>query len=344
MADKAYPFKDTGEARDSGDTGRQAPVYVRIAEVLRKAIRERHIEAGAVILEGPVADILQSTRTPVRQALRELEAQGLIGRFDGRGYVAGAPGTQPRRVALTPAMFGVEGEVHPVRKALGWEALYDEVERNVVHFSVFGRYRVNEIELARHFGVGRLVARDVLLRMESLGLLEKDQRLRWVVTPLDAARINHLYELRWLLEPVALRAAVLAGPPGEVASMAAELKEAMRAYPKVAPTTLDKLEYDLHVGLLSRCANKDLLQSLQRTRCILTLSKHVLGVSAPMPRRDPFMAEHLGVVAAIVGGQVELAQAKLRTHLEASCLKVIRRAEVVRRSYAKPKLPYIADH
>src|SRR5205085_1159986 len=187
--------------RDEPSEGpRQAPLYAMITRVLRKAITDGLLAEGAVILEGPVADILRSTRTPVRQALQDLEEEGLVSRFDGRGYVAGPAGVEPRRVSLTPEMLGIGDGAEPLRKTLGWEAIYDEVERDLVHLSVFEQYRVNEIELARHFGVGRMVARDVLLRLESLGLLEKDERLRWVVKPLDAERINHLYELRWLLE------------------------------------------------------------------------------------------------------------------------------------------------
>jgi DNA-binding GntR family transcriptional regulator len=104
---------------------------------------------------------------------------------------------------------------------------------------------------------------------------------------------------------------------------------------------MDALEHDLHVACLSRCANQDLLDSLQRTRCLLTMSKHVLGVSAPMPQADPFMADHLAVFEAMAAGDAETATSHLRQHLEVSCLKVIERAERVRADYPKPRLPYI---
>jgi len=321
---------------------RQIPIYALVTDMLRRAIQDGSIEGGTVLLEGHVAEILGSTRTPVRQALRELEAEGLVSRFGGRGLLAGPAGIEPLRVALSPAMLGIKSSDEPVRKTLGWESIYDEVERDVVHLSVFGHYRINEVEMARHFGVGRMVARDVLLRLESLGLMEKDERSRWVVTPLDEIRINHLFELRWLLEPAALRAAMVASPSPETAIMMADLRKAMRTYPKITRTGLDKLEYDLHVGYISQCPNKDLLQSLQRTRCILTLSKHVLGVSAPMPKLDPFMAEHLAVLKAVSENDSQKAQDLLRRHLEVSCTKVSQRVGHVRDNYPTPNLSYIA--
>ena len=335
------PVRNAPGPRGANEGRSQAPIYSLITNVLRTAICDGYLKKGAVILEGPVAEILRSTRTPVRQALHKLEEEGLVSRFDGRGYVVGPPGVAPRRITVTASMLGVKGDTEPLRKTLGWEGIYDEVERDVVHLSVFGRYRVSELELARHFGVGRNVARDVLLRLEGLGLLEKDERLRWVIIPLDASRINHLYELRCLLEPAALIAAASQAPVGEIDAMMAELRKAMRAYPKITRSALDVLELNLHVKLLAHCPNKDLLQSLQRTRCTLILSKHVLGVAVPMPKQDPFMKEHLSVLRAVAGRNFQKADDLLRKHLANSCAKVTKRVETVRATSAKPNIAYV---
>ncbi len=326
----------------SAEGARQLPIYERVSQLLRRALGDGSIPSGLVLLEGPVADIFSVTRTPVRKALQALEEEGLVSRFDGRGYTAGPAGVEPRRIALEASMLGLDGDAEPVRKTLGWESIYDEVERNVVHLSVFDSYRVNELELARHFNVGRVVARDVLLRLEALGLLEKDERMRWAIKALDADRLNHLYELRWLLEPTALRGGARSLPPAELQTMVGHLHQAIATYPKISRIELDELEHDLHVGLLSRCPNVDLLQSLERTRCILTLSKHVLGETAPMPKSDPFMSEHLAILEAVGRDEIGLAEGLLRKHLESSCLKLIQRVDLLRQTYATPKLPYIA--
>lgn len=315
-------------------------LYARIAHVLASALQSGSIPTGTVLLEGHVADLLGVTRTPVRQALRELEAQGYVSRFGGRGLVAGSAGTQPLRISLTADMLGLGVLDEPVRKVLGWEALYDDVERDIVHLAVFGPYRINELELARHFGVGRAVARDVLLRLESLGLVEKDERLRWTVIALDSKRISDLYELRLLLEPAAIGSAATAIPPGEVQQMLRRLQNAAKAYPKVKRSTMDRLEHDLHIDLLSHCTNPSIIASLQRTRCILTLSKHVLGAEAPMPKEDPFMSEHMAVLQAVSASEVPVAQSLLRQHLEESCDKVTQRAAYVREHMHVPRIAY----
>ena len=323
------------------DAKRTAPLYAQIHQMLHRAIQAGSLATGTVLLEGHVADILGSTRSPVRQALRELESEGVVSRFEGRGYVAGPQGTAPRRVPLEAAMLGVNDTPDVARKTLGWETIYEEVERDMVHLSVFGRYRLNEVELARHFNVGRTVVREVLVRLESLGILEKDERLRWVITPLDAQRIHDLYELRALVEPAALRGAVAHADQAELQEMIDALHKAQRLYPRLSRTEMDDLEHDLHVRLLSRCPNKELLGSLDRTRCILILSKHVLGVSTPMPADDPFMSEHLAVLEAAVGGAPRRAADLLHDHLEQSCSKVTQRAALVRETFSLPPVSYI---
>jgi DNA-binding GntR family transcriptional regulator len=341
MFDNDNPQRIKRNEQSADGAARQLPIYERVSQLLRRALDDGSIPPGLVLLEGPVADILSVTRTPVRKALHALEEEGLVSRFDGRGYTAGAAGVEPRRIALEAAMLGLDSDAEPVRKTRGWESIYDEVERNIVHLSVFDSYRVNELELARHFNVGRMVARDVLLRLEALGLLEKDERMRWAIKPLDADRLNHLYELRWLLEPTALRGGARSIPPAELQTMVGHLRQAMTSYPKISRIELDELEHDLHIGLLSRCPNVDLLQSLERTRCILTLSKHVLGETAPMPKSDPFMSEHLEILEAVGRDDIALAEGLLRKHLESSCVKLIQRVALLRKTYGTPKLPYI---
>ena len=184
------------------------------------------------------------------------------------------------RQPLTPAMLGLGDESEPVRKAQGWEHIYHAVEHDVVHLSVFGAYRLNEVELARHFGVGRTAARDVLLRRRARSG-GQDERQRWIVTPLDERRIRNLYQLRWLLEPAALAGAAADVSAEDIAAMAQRLRRAKARYPRLTRAELDELEHDLHVALIGRCPNDSIVESLQRTRCILTLSKHVLGAAAP---------------------------------------------------------------
>jgi DNA-binding GntR family transcriptional regulator len=69
----------------------QEPRYELITQVLRANIASGLLPAGLVLLEGPIAALMQTSRIPVQAALRSLAAEGLVHRFDGRGYLVGAP-------------------------------------------------------------------------------------------------------------------------------------------------------------------------------------------------------------------------------------------------------------
>ena len=238
-------------------------------------------------------------------------------------------------------MLGLDEPGEALRRSLAWEGIYEDVERSIIHRSVFGSARVNEVELASRYGVGRSVARDVLTRLQSLGMLAKDERQRWIIVSLDRQRLASLYELRRLLEPAALRHAMQYAEVALLEEMRRRLQVRRAAYPKVSANDMNDLEYDLHVRLLSLCRNRELLGALQRTRCTLTLSKHVLGVEMPLPRHDPFMEEHVEVLDAVITGKAQLAMKALERHLRSSFPKVADRLEAFRASYTPPPLTYL---
>ena len=80
----------------------QEPRYELITLVLRSNIISGVLPEGLVLLEGPIAALMQTSRMPVQAALRRLAAEGLVHRFDGRGYLVGAAGTPVPTGSLAP--------------------------------------------------------------------------------------------------------------------------------------------------------------------------------------------------------------------------------------------------
>jgi DNA-binding GntR family transcriptional regulator len=314
--------------------------YLEIAARLGEAIASGRIAAGTVLLEGPLASQFGCSRAPVRQALKLLEKDHVVSRFDGRGYVVGAPGTAVDR--NQPASE-LAGETKVERANFGWQTLYEDVEKRVVFHSFFGRYRVNEIEMARHYKVGRTVARDVLIRLESLGIVEKDEQLRWSIVPLDDVRIRNLYQLRGLIEPEAIAEAASCMDKAEVGRMLERLRQALALYPDVDTGLLYELEVDLHVRVVGCCCNGEMLSALKRTHAVLTLSKHVLGFQVKMPAAEPFLGEHIGILEAVQKGDADGARAAMRAHISNSMPSVAGRAAEVRISQKPVPCDYIVE-
>ena len=227
------------------------------------------------------------------------------------------------------------------RPSFAWQALYEDAERIIVYRSFFGRFRINELELARHYGVGRTVARDVLLKLEKLGITEKDESFRWSIVPLDDRRITDLYELREQIEPLALAHAMDAIPDEYIDRMLARLSHALEVYPNISAANMYDLELDLHLRSIQFCPNRELLSALQRTHCILTLSKHVLGIQMEMPEYEPFLGEHVAVFRMMRRRDKEGLMLAMRSHIHGSQPKVVERAASMRRTYKPDEYSFI---
>lgn len=318
----------------------RTPAYATIAERLRRSIESGALPEGAVLLEGPLAALFGSSRSPVKQAFAALEAEKLLSRFDGRGFLVGRA-SAPKRLKITADMLELKPEVASAPKSFAWQSLYYDFEREIILRSVFDRFRVNELALARHFGVGRTVARDLLIHAQQVGIVTKGEKSHWWIVPLDEARFRDLYDLRSLLEPVAICSAIGKIPPAFLAAMEARLKDVIAQFPHVSISALDVLENDLHIDCVGYGSNPEVIEALKRTRCLLVSGKHIQAALKCAPFVDPFMEEHLDVVVAIRRGNARAAKNALLAHLKSSSEKAAERLGNFRATQFAAALPYI---
>ncbi len=329
-----------GISRLGNGGSRKTSLYEELFGRLKAEILDGTVPEGAVLTEAALAGLIDSSRAPVRQALQLLFEDGLITRFDGRGFIVGKTGTLPKRIKLADYL-GKLFEGDDDRPIFAWQALYEDVESIVVYRSFFGRYRINENELARHFGVGRGVARDVLLKLETLGITEKDDNFRWSIVPLDSQRIRDLYEVREQIEPAALASALGGLSNQHVDTMLSRLALALADYPDVSASTMYELELDLHLRSLQACPNKEFLSILKRTHCILTLSKHIVGSRIKRPEYEPFLSEHIGVFKMVQKRDEEGLKKAMRDHISNSQPNVQARAAYIREHYQPDEYSFI---
>lgn len=188
----------------------QEPRYELITRVLRENIQSGVLPDGFVLLEAPIAAMMRTSRVPVQAALRKLLEEGLVHRFDGRGYLVGPAGTglQPVRGDLRDFPVSVPADVDDALQTRGaWRHVYDQVEEEIASCQIFGEFRIIESELAECLGVSRTVARDVLARLHERGLIRKSDSSHWIAGPLTARIVSEKFELRSIIEPAALRLA-----------------------------------------------------------------------------------------------------------------------------------------
>ncbi|MBS7691587.1 GntR family transcriptional regulator [Pseudomonas lalucatii] len=313
----------------------------QLYDVIAASIDEGRIEPGAVILEGRLAEIFGVSRSPVRQALARLHEDGRICTFEGRGYLVGRKPGRVIRKKLDAAIFAQPSGQSRPHKTESWQRVYNDIERELLHHSIFGSHRVNELELSKHYGISRTVSNQVLTRLQLQGLVEKDERSRWQLIEWDAQRLADLYEVRRRLEPYVLRRAAEHIPLEKLLHFIARLKRAMVQYPDMESREFDDLESDLHIRTLGYCPNREMLQMLRRTHSLLLSGKHILLDKSYFPEEEPFFQEHLEIFEHLRRGEPLLAAASMEEHLLIAERKVGQRLAYFKAHNRVADVPYL---
>lgn len=315
-------------------------LYEVVHDVLRDHVVWNRLPEGLVLLEGPIADIFEVSRAPVQRALKALAEEGLIDRFDGRGYVVPAKrgDTTPLRIGLREAGLVLPREAGLAMQArASWERIYEEVETAAAGAVAFGRYRFLEMDMAAHFSVSRTVIRDVLARLQERGLVEKDARSHWVAGPLTATAMREFYEMRRLLEPAALLQAAETLDRDELARMRDRLIEAERRHPDIAEETVHALEQDLHQRCVLRIENRQLIQVIRHSQLPL-VTNHMFHRYLGVPAHSPELLEHRLVFEHLLNGAAAAAAAALEAHLTHALQRSLGRLKVLS-VFPEPAVP-----
>lgn len=323
----------------SNEPGSSPRLYERVLEILGAQIENGEWQADAALTETGVAARFGISRAPARRALAELERAGMIARSDARGYiiVGGARRSKSRRVG--------KGEADAAAVKLvsqpSWERIYGTVESEIIARISFASWRVNEAELARYFGVSRTVARDVVSRLQQRGIVQKDDRSRWYAPALTAEHVGELYELRWILEPVALTKAAPNLPVGLLANLHKNLTNAISRATEIGGETLDRLEHDLHVTLLGYCRNRTLMQAITYPQSLIIAHSFLYRWTSRLFATEPFLPEHLEIIERLQAGKVAEAANALEKHLRDSRDRAMARVNVIASGSQPDPLPYL---
>ncbi|HSP24241.1 MAG TPA: GntR family transcriptional regulator [Saliniramus sp.] len=335
---------------DTGAKAAQRPLYLAVEDALKEAVSSGSLLHGDILTEVVVSDVLRISRTPVKLAFDRLVDQGLMTKSDGRGFAIlspkheaspGRPSHAGRRRIRREQLAALMASPPPKRSHATWTTIYDEVEREISGRSVFGPMRVVEAELASCYGVSRTVAHEVLMRMERLGIIEKDDRGRWSIVPMTPDRVRQIYEVRRLLEPTAIRAAAGRIPGDELEQMRARLKAVQDRYPEVNVVELDGLERDLHVSCIGYCGNPELVKLLRGIQALLIHNKHMLGSYLSLPQLDPFMGEHTIILEALSRRDGASAAQAMEAHLRSSLPNVLQRLDMLLAQEPTPQPSYL---
>lgn len=315
-------------------------LYQRARDRLAADISSGHLDAEKRLTESWVADYFGISRAPARQALAELEQSGLIRKADGRGYTIRASEPTHQKDSAS----GVNKRSNKDTKIQfmpSWQLIYSEIESEIFARTSLASWRINALALAKYYGVSRTVAQDVMARLQQRGIVCKDERGRWLAPALTDKHIYGLFELRWVLEPLALEKAHSRLPSGLLGRIRKNIDNAIKIPTSVTAETLDQLEQELHIELLSFCDSPSLLQAIRLPQTLLVAHHFLYQWTSGLFASEPFLPEHLEIVEQLQAGNISGAQASLRHHLQVSHKRAMLRIHSLASTIRPVELPYL---
>ncbi|MEQ1768564.1 MAG: GntR family transcriptional regulator [Devosia sp.] len=136
--------------------------------------------------ENVLSTRLSVSRTTVRKVLAALAERGIV-RIDGSARSIVRPDSHD---ALFPAGETVSAAAQVERRFMEWMLRGDTKPDTLI----------NELDLARQFGVGTTAIREFLNRFSRFGLIEKRPNAGWIFKGITAEFGLELYEVRELFE------------------------------------------------------------------------------------------------------------------------------------------------
>lgn len=285
----------------SGITRRRR--QAELAQKILSHIRQERLEAGDRLRENQLASHLQVSRTPVRNALKLLEAQGIVASRPYHGYTLLSGSADLRSVALD------------VPKSHG-----DELYLKILGAHLQGELgdMFNQADLMRRFDTNAVTLQSVLSQMTTEGLIEARAGRGWVftadlLTP-DARRAS--YEYRRALEPTALRLPGFFIAPDVLADLEQQHHHLLTfdAHDPAPPTLLFNTDTTFHETLVEAGGNPLFLQAIQHQNRRRRMLEY-LGYDNRR-RVAAWCHEHLAVIEALKNGDIERAATRLTHHLD----------------------------
>ncbi len=176
-------------------------------------------------------------------------------------------------------------------------------------------------KLAQQWGVSATPLRESFRRLAGEGLVVIEPQRGARVAPISVDDAAEIYEIRLLLDPVALRASIEAaagsGDESYASSVEAAHRDLQRRRRSIAEVRLAHRAF--HLALVARCPNGLLLRQVEH---LLDQSQRFQAVAGAVKSLGDAEVEHRALCDAAVDGDADRAVAALTAHLEGTLAAV----------------------
>ncbi|OYD23921.1 GntR family transcriptional regulator [Oceanimonas baumannii] len=183
--------------------------------------------------------------------------------------------------------------------------------------------KISEPELARRFGVSRGPLREAIMRVESLGLIERAPHVGARVIALSRAKLMEIYAVREALEGMAVRLACQHITEQELDALQQLLDTHKAHIEEVEGASYfhQQGDFDFHYRLIQASRNSTLIGLLcDELYHLLRMYRHQSQRSHSRPQQA--LSEHFHLLAALRERDAELAEMLMRRHIMRSRLLI----------------------
>lgn len=226
---------------------------------------------------------------------------------------------------MTDTRNGLTGAALVRFQPIEYENLTDKVYRaikdRILSQDIEVGARLRDEELAPQLGVSRTPIREALLRLAREGLVEMVPRSGTHVRTFTGEDIEEIFDLRIVLEALAVRKAVGRLTPAELARIRDLHQAAERAMAKGEIGPALHFDDELHRMILDASGNRKLQEIMRTINDFVTLFRN-LGARTPAHRG--FTYRHKEIVRALTRRDPAAAERALTEHIEVARREVFR--------------------
>jgi len=201
---------------------------------------------------------------------------------------------------------------------------YERIRFDIVTYALEPGEKISEADLARRYNLGHAPLRSALQRLVEQGLVTNKRRLGHVVTPITISDIRDIFQLRRILEPVAVELAT-----GRITSeLLRELQAACRAtYNRRSEGRNKKVQFLMAnrafcIAVARACGNERLGAAIEHLQDLTLRILYLALRPNTSESEEPFQA-NAEILNALTAGDAMRARELYAQALEAAEKRVL---------------------
>jgi DNA-binding GntR family transcriptional regulator len=196
------------------------------------------------------------------------------------------------------------------------ESVIETLEEEIVLGTLHPRERLVEDELMARFGLKRHVVRNVLSELEQMGLVERKRNIGALVKAYTVEEVEHLYQVRELLETHCMRLIKLPVPEERLQALLAIQQAHDEAVEQGDLRQVFRLNVRFHRELFSLAENPVLVEAISNhAQRAHSIRSSTIAMPAQLERSRQ---DHWQLIDALRGGDVDCLVSLCQGHLSPS--------------------------